>query len=134
MRYCIDANLLRFLARSEPGHERIYAHIARVGLNHCFLSAIAGYEIQAAVLNNRLARDERAALSRFLGFFTFAPFGKGAALAAAKLRHELKGKAPAVADLLIAGHAKAMNAAVATHNVKDFERIPGLTVENWLKP
>lgn len=37
-------------------------------------------------------------------------------------------------DLRIAATALEMNATVVTRNVRDFERVPGLTVENWAKP
>lgn len=35
--------------------------------------------------------------------------------------------------LLIAAHALAVNAILVTDNVSEFDRVPGLTVENWLK-
>jgi len=35
-------------------------------------------------------------------------------------------------DTLIAAHALALGAVVATNNVRQFGRVPGLTVENWL--
>ena len=34
-------------------------------------------------------------------------------------------------DLLIAAHARALDAALVTNNVREFDRIPGLTVERW---
>ncbi len=35
-------------------------------------------------------------------------------------------------DLLIAAHALSLNVTLVTHNVAEFTRVPGLTVENWL--
>jgi tRNA(fMet)-specific endonuclease VapC len=35
-------------------------------------------------------------------------------------------------DLLIAAHARSLGLALATGNTDEFERIPGLVVENWL--
>ncbi len=34
-------------------------------------------------------------------------------------------------DLLIAAHARSVNAAVVTNNTREFNRVPGLSVENW---
>ena len=34
-------------------------------------------------------------------------------------------------DLLIAAHARALDAALVTDNVREFDRVPGLTVERW---
>ena len=34
-------------------------------------------------------------------------------------------------DLLIAAHAKAMGLTLVTNNMREFERVDGLKVENW---
>ena len=34
-------------------------------------------------------------------------------------------------DLLIAAHARALTATLVTNNVREFRRVPGLTVEDW---
>lgn len=54
----------------------------------------------------------------------------------AEMRDDLqsRGKKIAHMDLLIAATAKANNLIVATLNVKDFEIINGITVEDWSKP
>jgi len=35
-------------------------------------------------------------------------------------------------DLLIAAHARSINAVLVTNNVSEFERVPNLVVENWI--
>jgi tRNA(fMet)-specific endonuclease VapC len=35
-------------------------------------------------------------------------------------------------DLMIAAHALSMGATVVTNNIRDFERVPQLSVENWI--
>ena len=35
-------------------------------------------------------------------------------------------------DLLIASHARSIGAVLVTNNLREFSRIPDLTVENWL--
>ena len=34
-------------------------------------------------------------------------------------------------DLLIAAHARSINAVLVTNNVREFERVPDLSLENW---
>ena len=36
-------------------------------------------------------------------------------------------------DTLIAAHARSLDAVLVTDNVREFSRVPGLTVENWLR-
>ena len=45
---------------------------------------------------------------------------------------EQTGKPISPNDLLIAAHALALNLTLVTANVREFERVPGLSVENWL--
>lgn len=35
-------------------------------------------------------------------------------------------------DLLIAAHARSQGLVVVTHNLREFQRVPGLVVDNWL--
>ena len=35
-------------------------------------------------------------------------------------------------DLFIAAHARSLGLVVVTHNVREFQRVPGLAVEDWL--
>jgi tRNA(fMet)-specific endonuclease VapC len=52
----------------------------------------------------------------------------------AEIRADLKkrGAQLGAADLMIAAHAKLLGATLVTNNVKDFGRVRGLQVENWL--
>ncbi len=46
---------------------------------------------------------------------------------------ERKGKTIGVNDLHIAGHARSLGLKLVTNNTKEFERIEGLRLENWVK-
>ena len=35
-------------------------------------------------------------------------------------------------DLLIAAHARSLNTVLVTNNVREFERVPDITIENWV--
>jgi tRNA(fMet)-specific endonuclease VapC len=59
----------------------------------------------------------------------------GADLAYAELRTELERKGQRIGpnDMLIAAHALALNSILVTENVREFKRVKGLRVENWLR-
>jgi tRNA(fMet)-specific endonuclease VapC len=46
---------------------------------------------------------------------------------------EKKGTPIGAHDLLIAAHARALAAVCVTDNVVEFQRVPALRVENWLR-
>ena len=35
-------------------------------------------------------------------------------------------------DLLIAAHARSLNTVLVTNNVREFERVPDISIENWV--
>jgi tRNA(fMet)-specific endonuclease VapC len=46
---------------------------------------------------------------------------------------EKKGTPIGAHDMLIAAHARALDAVCVTDNVAEFKRVPALKVENWLR-
>ena len=70
----------------------------------------------------------------FLETFEIYDFDKAAAKEYAKIRIQLEQKGLIIGayDLQIAAHAKSLNAILVTNNCKEFDRVTGLKVENWL--
>ena len=62
------------------------------------------------------------------------PFDSNSAYEYGKIRHFLKIRGEMIGsnDLLIAAHAKANNLTLVTNNTNEFERVPGLKIENWI--
>ena len=61
------------------------------------------------------------------------PFDRAAAGHHAEIRASLRSNAIGERDLVIASVARSTGYAVATGNVAEFGRVPGLVVENWLR-
>ena len=70
----------------------------------------------------------------FIDNFVEIDFDEVSALEYANIRIYLEsiGEIIGSNDLFIAAHPKALKAALVTNNVKEFERIPGLNLENWV--
>ena len=70
---------------------------------------------------------------RLLGWLRIAPFTLVAAHHYAVIREYLTQRGMIIGpnDLLIAATALAENATLVTNNVREFSRVPGLSVENW---
>ena len=97
------------------------------------ISAVSGYEIQKGIeANPSTSSSKRAAM--LLEQVEFAPVTREAAILAARVHQGLKTKGITigVADELLAGQAIALNATLVTNNIKHFENVPGLKLENWL--
>ena len=62
------------------------------------------------------------------------PFEGNAAREYGTIRADLKAKGNMIGsnDLLIAAHAISLDLTLVTNNTKEFERVPGLKLENWV--
>ncbi|HPI14051.1 MAG TPA: PIN domain-containing protein [Spirochaetota bacterium] len=71
----------------------------------------------------------------FLSIFNILPFNDNDAVAFGEIKNELEkeGKLIGTMDLLLAAHAKSNKLIMVTNNKKEFERVKGLKVENWVK-
>ncbi len=69
----------------------------------------------------------------FLAPFKIVPFDSRCAIEYAKVRSFLEGNGMKIGanDMLIAATVLANGAVLATNNIKEFQRIPGLTCESW---
>ena len=77
---------------------------------------------------------EAAAVQKILAPFTLPPFdATTCAVECGQIRHELAAAGAPIGamDLLIAAHAKALDAVLVTHNLQHFRRVRGLKCESW---
>ena len=97
------------------------------------LSSITVAELFYGVEHSQYRDKNRAALAQFLLPFDIADFDSAAALAYGTIRADLEAKGLPIGamDTLIAAHALALMVTLVTHNTSEFQRVPGLKVEDW---
>lgn len=137
MRYLLDANVLLHAANEVPGYRHIVARINEEGPDAARLSAVTFYELRFKFkLDKSVGSSKRLrALSAWLGYFRVLPFTVHAARKAAAIRAQLERAGTPIGplDVLAAGHALALGYTMVTDNVREFGRVPGLRLENWLR-
>lgn len=131
MRILLDTNVCIAIMRGAP---KAVARMSEFGPGDCGVSTITAYELFTGVSKCRDSARERTKVERLLGVLTVIPFDELAALHAGRVRAELEqlGLKCGPYDLLLAGHALALGVPFATHNVREFARVGGLQVEDWL--
>lgn len=99
------------------------------------ISAITLAELEHGIVKSSYPEKNRAALTRFLAIIDVLPFDELAANKYGKVCAYLQRQGTPIRtmDMLIAGHAIAADCIIVTNNVREFERVPGLTIENWVE-
>lgn len=131
-RYLLDTNILSDAIRSP--HGAVSQRIARAGDENVCTSIIV-----AAELRYGAARKASSRLTSFveavLQSIEVLPFEAPADVEYGSVRSGLErdGRPISLHDYLIAAHALATGCVLVTGNEREFRRVPGLTVENWLR-
>lgn len=131
LRFLLDTNIISAMMRSPLGE--VSRRIAEVGEDSICTSIVVAAELRfGAVKSANPALIERVEL--ILSAIDTLPFEPPADRHYAQIRHDLgqQGQLIGPNDLLIAAHALALELTVVTANEREFGRVPGLKVENWL--
>jgi tRNA(fMet)-specific endonuclease VapC len=131
-RFLLDTNILSDLVRNPQG--RVAERISEVGEDTVCTSIIVAAELRFGAAKKGSERLTNQ-VERILCVIDIQPFDAPADDAYAQLRAQLEAAGAPIGgnDMLIAAHALATNCAVVTDNEREFCRIAGLTVENWLR-
>ena len=129
--YLLDTNHCIYLINGK--YPEIARRLARQKTGSIALSSITTSELWYGVENSARREQNRAALAKFLLPLEVLPYDEDASQAYGKLRAflEKSGRGVGSMDLLIAAHALSLSATLVTHNRKEFQRLPGLKVEDW---
>lgn len=132
MRYLLDTNIVSDLMKSPGG--KCAARIAEVGEENVCTSIIVACELRYGVAKKRSTELQRR-LQSVLGALEVVKLEPpvDTAYAQQRVRLETAGTPIGANDLLIAAHALALDITLVTDNDREFGRIAGLKVENWLR-
>ena len=131
----LDTDTCIFLMRGES--QRLEAMVQSVPLQQQVMSAVTFAELTYGVKASAAAKrkQNQTTLDSLALHLAVLDWPQDAAKHYAEIRADLKkrGAQLGAADLMIAAHARAIDAIVVTNNVKGFGRVKGLEVENWTK-
>ena len=133
MMYLLDTNICIYIMKRKPAE--VLIRLKEAWEDGVALSSVTLAELEFGVCHSANPAKNGEALLRFLLPFTVLPFGAEAAAVYGRIRHELQSKGTPIGsmDMLIAAHAKSEGLILVTHNVREFSRVPGLSVENWVE-
>lgn len=132
MKYMLDTNICIYAIKNKP--EKILNTLKEKLNDGICISAITLAELAHGVEKSAARDKNRAALLRFLSILTVLPFDDLAAVEYGAVCADLQRKGTPIGtmDMLIAAHAKTEGLILVTNNTREFERVQGLTLENWV--
>ena len=131
MKYMLDTNICIYVIKHKPDT------VIRKFLSHdpeeLCISAITYAELMHGVEKSIAVERNRIAMSLFLSPITILQFDERAAEEYGRIKAELEKKGTPIGpmDTLIASHAKSRGLIIVTNNTREFNRVVGLTVEDW---
>jgi tRNA(fMet)-specific endonuclease VapC len=132
MRFLLDTNIVSDLVYHPQG--RAAARIAEVGADSVCTSIIVAAEMRYGAAKKGSSRLSRQ-LETVLGALEVPPLKPPVDTIYGELRAHLEqqGKLIGPNDLLIASQALALGLTLVTGNEREFSRVGGLPLENWLR-
>ena len=128
----LDTNICVYIIRRRP--PKVYEQLARVEAEGVALSVITALELEVGAVRAS-AHRYGTLIGEFLGAFDVLPLDATVREVYARERVALEraGQMIGPLDMLIAAHALALDATLVTNNLREFSRIKGLKLENWVK-
>lgn len=131
MRYMLDTNICIYSIKHKP--EQVFLRLQEHEPADICISSVTYAELVHGVEKSQSIEKNRLALALLLANIEILNFDANAAESYGKIRADLEKQGTPIGplDMMIAGHAKSLNYTVVTNNTKEFNRVPGLKIENW---
>ena len=132
MKYLLDTNTCIYIINKKPP-----SAVNRIRSKHpdeVSISTITIAELEYGVHRSKHADQNRIALLEFLVPFVILDFDQSAAAVYGSVRASLERKGSPIGpmDLLLAAQALSQQLTLVTNNEREFRRVAGLQIENWI--
>jgi tRNA(fMet)-specific endonuclease VapC len=128
--YILDTNTLIYYFK---GQGQVAHNLLNTPSQEIIVSTIVVFELQVGIAKSTSPTKRINQLQQLLSQVIQVDFNRDMALSAATIRAQLEQQGTPIGpmDVLIAGTAVSLQATLVTHNVREFSRIPGLSIADW---
>lgn len=133
MTYMLDTNICIYVMKKKP--ENVLRRFREEMDGGICISSITLAELEYGMKHSSDPVKNEQALLRFLAPLSVLPFGAAAASEYGEIRAYLQSRGTPIGplDMLIAAHARVEGMTLVTNNMREFERVPELDLENWVE-
>jgi len=132
VKYLLDTNTCIYIINKKPASA--LARLRSKQPEDVAVSTITIAELEYGVYRSQKTDQNRIALLEFLVPLTILDFDQGAAAVYGGIRASLESRGTPIGpmDLLIAAQAMSHDLVLVTNNEREFGRLEGLGIENWI--
>ena len=132
MKFLLDTNICIYIIKQKPLKVMQKFNIYQVG--DIGISSITVAELEFGVQKSQSSARNQQALAQFLLPLQITQFDRAAAIVYGDIRAKLEKQGTLIGslDTLIAAHALSLQVTLITNNIKEFNRVPNLKLDNWV--
>lgn len=129
IKFMLDTDISIYTIKRKPLEvKRMFnIHSGEIGISTVTLG-----ELIYGAENSKNQRTNLDIVEGFASRVEVINYNAAAAYQFGQLKQELKGKIIGPYDLMIAAHARSLGLILITNNTKEFDRVDGLRVDNWV--
>ena len=133
VRYLLDTNICIYVAKHNPPSVR--EHFARHAANELAMSVITLGELRFGAERSQSRERATAVIQQLESLIPPSSLPEAAGEHYGQIRAMMQRTGMVIGnnDLWLAAHARAEGWILVTNNTREFVRVPGLQVENWVK-
>jgi len=131
--YLLDTNICIFAIKRKQ--EKVFEIIKEKSRNGIYILSLTVAELEYGVENSLKIEKNRIALLKFISIFNILNFDDSDLIDYGRLKVKLRKKGQIIGsiDMLLAAQALNKDMIFVTNNVKEFERVEELRIEDWSK-
>jgi tRNA(fMet)-specific endonuclease VapC len=132
LRYLLDTDICSYIIRD--AYPALLKKIRATEVGEQGISVVTKAELLLGVRMSPRPDKDATAVVAFFSYVDILPMDDAAAQHFADVRADLKKRGTMIGanDLWIAAHARSLGLILVTNNTREFARVPGLKLENWI--
>ena len=132
MKVMLDTNTCIAVIKRKP--LQVLRRLSAYKVGEIGISWVTLAELEFGVAKSQHVEKNQAALDEFVLPLEIANFDRETARVYGRVRATLEKKGAPIGslDMMIGAHALSLGATLATNNTREFSRIKGLTIVDWL--
>ena len=132
-RYLLDTNICIYIIKKKP--LQVIQKLQSLDISDVAISSITLSELEYGVSKSASVEKNKIALTQFLAPIETIDFDDKSAEIYGRIRANLERRGTPIGplDTLIGAQALSLGYTLVTNNIKEFERIPDIELENWIQ-